>query len=286
MATKLPAVECRVEEVTPEVAREMLLRNTKNRSLRPDYVRQLSDAMKRGEWVVNGQPIQLAGDGTLLNGQHRLNAIVESGTTVPLLVVRGLPVSTLKTMDVGTRRNLSDVLALHGHMDTTNLAAALGLLHRYRSGARFDFSGRTAPTVTQALQLLDAEPGIKDAVVEARKIYRVTHIRMSVAAALLYLFEDKDRGSGRAFFDRLCVPGGEADGSSITVLRNDVDRVWSEPNYRFSTIVLSAVTIKAFNAWRQGRTVETLSFRPGGDTPEPFPEILSKAQITRGQEAA
>ena len=44
-----------------------------------------------GGVAVNGEPIQIAEDGTLLNGQHRLNAVIESGATVPMLVVRGLP---------------------------------------------------------------------------------------------------------------------------------------------------------------------------------------------------
>jgi hypothetical protein len=275
------AIGCQVEEITPAAAEKMLERNTRNRSLRPDYVRQLAGAMERQEWVVNGQPIQLAEDGTLLNGQHRLSAVVQSGVTVPIFVVRGLPTSSLKTMDVGTRRNLSDVLGLHGHMDATNLAAALGLLHRYRSGARLEYSGRTAPTVTQALSLLEEEPDIKDAVTEARRIYRVTGMRLSVAALLLYLFEEEDPGVGRAFFERFCDPAAEEEGSAIRALRSHVDRIREESNYQFSTVTLIAVTIKAFNAWRLGKRVEVLSFRPGGDNPEPFP-VIHKAEIKTG----
>jgi hypothetical protein len=266
-------------EVSPRIAEEILGKNPRNRSLRPDYVRQLAGAMKRGEWVINGQPIQIAEDQTLLNGQHRLSAVVESGQTVPMLVVRGLQVETQKTMDVGTRRTLSDVLALHGERDTTNLAAVLGLLHRYRLGARLDYASRTAPTVPEALELLREEPKVRDSIAEARHVFRMTRMRVSVAGLLHYLFEEKDSGAGKEFFNALCDPSGEEPGSPVLKLRSHLERVSSERKYRTLTLTLSAMTIKAFNAWREGRTVESLSYRAGRPNPEPFPKILTRDEI-------
>lgn len=269
------SLDCEMVQLTPADARRILDGNTRNRSLRPDYVRQLAAAMERGEWLVNGEPVQIAEDGTLLNGQHRLTAIVESGVTVPMLVVKGLPVSTQRTMDVGTRRTLSDVLALHGQIDTTNLGAVLGLLYRYRNKVRLDYSSRTAPTVTEALALLRREPGVPDALLAARKACRAAHMRVSVGGLLYYLFEEVDPGEGARFFEALRDPGDEPDGSAVRALRSLLARVRSERNYHFSTYVLSAMTIKAFNAWREGRTIEVLAFKPGGAKPEPFPRIAA-----------
>lgn len=271
-----------IVEMTPARARKILKRNDRNRGLRADYVRQLAGAMMRGEWVVNGEPIQIAEDGTLLNGQHRLSAVVESEVSVPMLVVSGLSPSTRMTMDVGARRTLSDVLALHGETDTTNLGAVLGLLYRYRNGARLDYSSRTAPTITQALELLEKEKGLHAALLSARQVFRETHMRLSVAALLLFLFEEVDPKAGQAFFDALCDPQGEKPGSAVLKLRAHLDRVRTQRKYRFSTLVLSAMTIKAFNAWREGRTVESLTYRPGGQNPEPFPKILSPQEIEGG----
>jgi hypothetical protein len=277
--TRMANFSAEIRDVTPKMAREILARNTENRNLRPAYVRQLAAAMERGEWVLNGEPVQIAEDGMLLNGQHRLSAVVESGVTVQMVIIEGLAVSARRTMDMGTRRNLSDVLALHGKIDTTNLAAVLGLLHRYRTGARVDFASRTAPTVPQALQLLEQEPGIEEAVTDARRIYRVCRLRMTVAAFLLYIFEEEDPGMGKRFFDAVCEPRREPEGSAAVVLRSHLDRVRAEPNYQFSSVVLLAVTIKAFNAWREGRSVEVLSYRPGGESPEQFPKIAPKTVI-------
>ncbi len=268
-----PELNCEVAELSPTSAREILAGNNHNRTIREDYVRKLARAMKRGEWIVNGEPIQIAEDGTLLNGQHRLSAVVESGKTVPMLVIRGLPVSAQKTMDMGTRRNLSDVLALHGESDTTNLGAMLGMLYRYRNGLRLDNSSRTAPTPPEALELLRREPKIREGLSMGRKVFRATRMRVSVTAVLLYIFEEVDPGEGKRFFEAVCSSENESAGSPIAALRSILDRARSERTYRVPTYVLNAMTIKAFNAWREGRSVNVLSFRPGGATPEPFPKI-------------
>lgn len=273
----MPELDCEVVDLTPEAAREILEQNRRNRSLREDYVRKLASAMERGEWTVNGEPIQIAQDGTLLNGQHRLNAVVESGVTVPMLVVRGLQPSAQMTMDTGTRRNLSDVLALHGQTDTTNLGAMLSMLHRYRNGDRLDNSGRTAPTPTEALALLEREPGIRDGITLGRRVFRAARMRVSVTALLVYLFDEADPGEGTRFFEALCNSRAEPQASPVRALRSNLDRVRNERGYRTSTYVLCALTIKAFNAWRAGREITLLAFKPGGA--ESFPEILTRSQI-------
>ena len=82
-------------------SREWLGFNTHNRNLRQ---RQCSASctstrpdMEAGNWQWNGESIKFAEDGTLLDGQHRLAAIAESGVTLPVLVVRGLPNETQET---------------------------------------------------------------------------------------------------------------------------------------------------------------------------------------------
>jgi hypothetical protein len=266
-------------DVGPEDARAMLEQNNHNRTMRPEYVRKLAAAMERGEWTVNGEPVQIAEDGTLLNGQHRLNAIVESGVTVPLLVIRGLPISSQMTMDTGLRRNLSDVLALHGESETANLGAILAMLYRYRSGHKLNNSGRTAPTAVQALALLEAEPEIKDGLPLARRVQRETGLRTSVTALLLHLFNEIDPGEGERFFEALCEAERESSGSAIKALRSVLERARSESTYRPSSYVLYAMVIKSFNAWREGRDIYLLAFKPWGANPEPFPQIMSREEI-------
>jgi hypothetical protein len=267
-----PKTECKVVDLTPEMAQVMLANNSRNRNMRQAYVKRLAEAMTRGEWTMNGEPIQVAHDGTLINGQHRLSAVVHSGTTIPMLVISGLPVEALRTVDTGTRRTLSDVLALRGETDTINLAAALGLLHRYRKGARMDQAGSTAPTAQEALALLEREPGLRGALRNARNLHRRNYMRQSTMAVLAYLFDEADPGEGTRFFEELCTPD-ETQGSPLRALQSVLASQRADRTYRLPAYSLCAITIKAFNAWRDATQIMVLSFKPGGKSPEPFPRF-------------
>ena len=110
--------------ITPDVAAKMLANNfAGNRKIRASYVRTLAKAMTDGEFVgLNGQSIVIgADDGTLYDGQHRLSAIVQSGTTQELLVVYVDNGETAyKTMDAGTPRKAGDFIDAP---NKTNVAA-------------------------------------------------------------------------------------------------------------------------------------------------------------------
>ena len=79
--------------------------------------------MGDGHWQFNGEAVKFAGDGSLLDGQHRLAAIIEADVVLPLLVVRGLASSAQETVDGGAKRKFSDVLKLRGEPNADHLAA-------------------------------------------------------------------------------------------------------------------------------------------------------------------
>jgi hypothetical protein len=101
---------------------------------------------QRGEWDLNGQTIKVSVDGALLDGQHRLEAVVHSGVTISSVVVRGLSPAARDTIDTGRRRRLADVLAIEGYPDAIALATGVNALYRLRKKVRIDYARSTAPT--------------------------------------------------------------------------------------------------------------------------------------------
>ena len=73
--------------VTPDYAATLLEKNTTNRNISQITVKRYAQAMASGEWMQNGQTITIAEDGTILDGQHRLWAVIESGITITFLIV-------------------------------------------------------------------------------------------------------------------------------------------------------------------------------------------------------
>lgn len=98
--------------VTPDVARVMLTRNKNNRILKVKRVQRYSDDMKTGNWTLSTDPICFDKDGNLLNGQHRLNAVIQAD--VPVLMTVAYDVPNDAVIDKGLERNTGDALYMRG----------------------------------------------------------------------------------------------------------------------------------------------------------------------------
>lgn len=98
--------------ITPAIAAAYLALNTKNRPLRTGVVRALARAMERGEWVLSPQGIALSSEGWLVDGQHRLSAVVLSNQTVPMTVFSNVPPDVFAVYDRGISRTLADATRL------------------------------------------------------------------------------------------------------------------------------------------------------------------------------
>lgn len=100
---------CNIEAITPEVAQQYLASNSRQqRKLRRRKVAEYADDMRNGRWGLNGATIVIDEHGNLIDGQHRLSAVVESGTTQRFVVVRNVSEDSYETIDQGMKRTLAD----------------------------------------------------------------------------------------------------------------------------------------------------------------------------------
>jgi hypothetical protein len=125
-------IDTRIMQINPTMAQRWLNeRNNHNRKLYESTVESYARDMKRGLWALNNQGIGFDEEGNLLDGQHRLMAIVWSGVTVPMVVVKGLPKNfydghqTQETIDQGKPRGTGDILTLTQGIDNGNIRAAI-----------------------------------------------------------------------------------------------------------------------------------------------------------------
>ena len=107
-------VRATIQQITPEVAARMLEKNDINRPLSKQRVESYARQMREGKWQLNGESISVAADGTLLNGQTRLNAVIAAGVTVPMLIVTGIRKETFVTFDQGRNRTNADIFSIAG----------------------------------------------------------------------------------------------------------------------------------------------------------------------------
>lgn len=100
--------------ITPAMAVEMLKNNASNRPISMSVVKCYSTDMLNGDWCTTHQGIALNSKGAVVDGQHRLMAIVNSGCSVKMSVVRYDSDCTalMSPIDLQKRRTPSDLTGL------------------------------------------------------------------------------------------------------------------------------------------------------------------------------
>lgn len=125
--------------ITPEVAKELLENNTSNRKVRGRVVNAYAEEMLNDNWQLNGEAVQIADSGILMNGQHRLLACCKANKPFSTFVVSGVSGDTVfSTIDTGTKRTASDVFGMEGIKYSTSIASALVPLVRYENWTKKD----------------------------------------------------------------------------------------------------------------------------------------------------
>lgn len=261
-----------VVTVTPQMAAQWLEHNTRNRSLTSTNVEKLAGAIDRGEWIMNGESIKFSQDGRLLDGQHRLAAVVECNTAIQTLVIHGLSQEAQETVDTGKKRTLPDVLTLRGESNANMLAAALNVVHRIQNET-MKRAGSAYPTPQQALKLLQSDPAIREGLTWGSRLNSRLRFPGGLGCGLYHLFSSVAAEDAEVFFESLITGESLAEGSPILALRNNLERRAMKKYDRERMEVVAAWTIKAWNAWREGSEIQRLYWTPGGSRPEPFPAI-------------
>lgn len=109
---KINGVQTSVVMVNPAQAIKWLEGNTHNRPIRDSVVLRYAEDMKAGRWRQTHQGIAFDEKGVLIDGQHRLYAVVESNVSVVMQVTKGLPIDAQVVIDDHLRRTVVDVLKL------------------------------------------------------------------------------------------------------------------------------------------------------------------------------
>lgn len=259
--------------MTPADASKLLEANTNNRLLSPRRVNALSACIARGEWIVDGNPVKVSADGVLLDGQHRLAAIVQAKQTVPVLVVTGLPKDSQLVMDSGRSRSFADYLRIRGVSNVSNVAAAIRLLWMYNEGYLASSHGwHTAVAANQQLWALFQARGedVAAAISATRPVRQHLMVPPSACAVAWLIFVQLDGDDCVDFFAQLGMQRPMEASAVLALARLLSNRERSDTG-SVNQQILMALTIKAWNAYRNGDEVKQLMWRRGGSGREKFP---------------
>jgi hypothetical protein len=262
-------------DVTPSFARKMLAPeiNSCNRKIIPSAVAFYADAMEHGEWAITGEAIQFAGQienqPTLLGGQHRLEAVAQTGITQRMLVVDGLDPTVYAVLDTGKPHGFRDVLSAMGQVDAAKVAAAARLAYLAEHDLLNNASGSTPKISNLRLQeWITYHVDFTSYANEAGTIRHAVPMNASAALVALWTLSQIDKNAAGEFFDGIKTGANLGTGDARLTLRNWFIRNGSSER----AAVHLAMTYKAWNGFRQGRDVKTLRWSPAAPTRELFPK--------------
>lgn len=260
-----------VIKVGPDLAAELLDGNVANRPLSMVRVDNLAAAMLRGEWKFNGDAIRIAASGRLLDGQHRLNAIVKSGVEIECILVRGLPDDTFDTIDTGRPRKASDILSIAGLKNSTVSAAAAKMWLLYKvTGDPMHSNPRNAPTYAQILEFCREDKGLARSIAQVNGRNAIRRLLSTQAIFCHMAFSEWDKGAADAFFDELAKPPGETPYKIVAMLREQLIEGLNAKS-RFTPRFKIYLTFKAFRHFCEGADIRFLRVHTEGKNVEAQP---------------
>lgn len=253
--------------IMPAVAAVMLEHNYANRNLRPRPVDAFARDIAAGRWYFNGEAISYDWQGRLRDGQHRLAAVVKAGIGIDTLVVFGLDPASVATIDTGTARLARHTLQMGGTANASYVAGAARILWYWDRGS---FSSKVGkPTHMEIMAMAESRPMLLAAAhFVAGRSPLASLLSPSLATALFVVFAQIDGDACRRFFESLSTGAALDMGSPILALRHRLEARRGATT-RDGQVYLAAITIRAWNAWRDGRPLSRVIWDPQDAFPVP-----------------
>lgn len=260
--------------VTPDMAERWLTKNTNNRTPKKEKIRQYARDMTAGRWEITGEAVKFAKSGRLIDGQNRLFAVVESGATVPLFVIRGIEDGAQLVMDSGSVRSNGDALGFSGYAQPKDLAPAASALAAWRAGHFKHCMVQSNPRYTkpELVSFIEANPMLAEITPWAKKAQRELPLPVGSLAACAHEFMLIDTDAATDFYDRIREMnlGPKSDPINTLVRRVVADRTYKKRIWASTGIFYLT---RAWNAYRDLEPLTKLQLGSDsrGWTPIPKP---------------
>lgn len=279
--------------VTPSIAKAWIdSTSSRNRSLSSARVRSYAELMKSGRWMMNGESIIIDDNGNLIDGQHRLHAVIRSGKSVQMVVVRGVDPSSFKTIDVGKKRSPGDILHVAGIPMPRCAAAITSVVYTFKSVG--EFRSGINPTRTD---VTNANPGY-DVLIETEKLMPALMKSVAVGerwrrcklfilpptlpGAMHFLFSEIDQELADDFFDRMIDIRFENDRDPVKKLYIHCTERGKREIMKADNRYAGALFIKAWNLFAKNQSCPFIKFAKD----EEYPVIFDPAKSRKSPQMA
>jgi len=244
-----------ITDLFPEDADHLLEVNERNRHIHVKTVDRYKRFMSSGKWQLNGECIKIGADGSLLDGQHRLEALKQLDKPIRVSLAIGIDPRTFSVNDTGRSRTAGDILSIAGYKNVNANAAALRYLIWYQQSETF--STRVDISPSDILFAIKKWPHIKHFVYPAIEYKHL--IPSSVVQFFMYVTQTINPEKSFCFFSKLLTGEGLEKKSSILQLRemllkHKLSNVHMDKRHNLACLVI------AWDSFIEERTVKNVKW--------------------------
>lgn len=262
--------------VTPKMAKEILENNPKNRNVNHVRIHQYAREMQLGNWLEDtGELIKISVTGKLIDGQHRLYAVIKANISVNFHIATGLSDNVFKAIDTGKPRSASDIFKISGIKNSANVSSIIQLYNTMYNN-KISNKKNSSFNVLRPQELLDAyyEQAqywqdihlFGDRMYHKfQKIWLKTEISVFTA-----IFDNVSAIKSREFIRQICE-GINVSNNGIILLRNHLISDKMSNKTKMTSVHRRALIIKCWNAFYSGKEMKVLRYT---QELESYPDII------------
>lgn len=262
-----------VEDITPTRAQKYLGRNYEyNRNKRTRVIDTYAKDMKQGMWRWHvAPPIVFDKEGRLIDGQHRLEAIVRSGKTIKCYVVRGADEGDFKVIDSGIGRKAAD--GLKKYSEATNLAVAARAYLNWDCGERriFDSNNSIRWSNQDIIDYVESHPIIHEYVKAAHRCYSKIGTPIKMMSVFVRNIYEANAETAQGFMEALESGVGLRPQDPVYVVREQLlneSMKKRHDGYSYPSESAYCWLVKAFNDYASGKTHKRYTHPINEDVPD------------------
>lgn len=254
-------MQIEIRDISPAIAAEMLATNANNNRRKSKHlINKYAADMIAGRWEITGEAIKFDTTGRLIDGQHRLSAVVACKKTVKLAVITDLEPTVIHVLDTGKSRSGADALTITGQVENANHVSALARkIIGYRGGSSEIFKTKkivlrgqsiTNRDILDLVSATDLQPYVRFALrLDKMQLSRV--LSATEWAFVFWMLSNTDRAAAEEFCTKLATLDSVPLNSPIRTLFERLTKCAVRLTGKQTIMAIVA----AWNAWRTGATL-------------------------------
>jgi hypothetical protein len=251
-------IETRYVIITPSFANYLMKhRNPRNRKINKTRVNLFTNSMLNDKWRFNGDTIRFDYNGDMLDGQHRLLAIINSNKSQVVTLISGLDPSVFDSIDVGGKRSGSDTLSVNNVPSPTLTASVVKFIfafeHNKYSANRNTVRNLANDEIHQYYTALnDVDASVRFV---GKMVKRGQHLLTpSMLGGLHYILAQNDVDNANDFLEKVYLGTNVDEDSYIYSLRNKLVKAKFDKNFKITNKVLIESISYVWKKCKEGKT--------------------------------